>query len=195
MQVPSDHLDKLWGEYERFERGAGGTQSRANPAAARFIDEMRPRFQAARTAWTKRKSFLDRLQPTALPAVPGKSPGGSLFMDQRRLWLAFLEFEMSNTQSLDARTHRLRVNLSYQQALYPLRNCPEVCMNTTLDFVVFGRYFSNKPGSLDASAGLHSPQTVCLEPTDRHHEGFTGASAIHIACGNDLLPACVGSSF
>jgi hypothetical protein len=68
------------GRVRAIRTRGGGTQSRGKPCSRTLIDEMRPRFQAARTAWTVLQVVSDRLQPTALPAVPGKSPGGSLFM-------------------------------------------------------------------------------------------------------------------
>ena len=133
LQVPSAHLDGLWRDYERFENSAVGP-TRNPQAIKRFIDDMRPRCQAARVAWTHRNLFLDRLDFTALPYMPGRSPNSSEFEQQRDLWLEFLAYEMKNEQGLELKALQARVNLSYQQALYVLRNCPEVPCRAVLPF-------------------------------------------------------------
>lgn len=123
MQVPSADLDKLWADYERFEKSSGGPNSLA---AQRFVDEAKPRFYAAREAWAVRKKLLAALERDALPWLPGHGPPSARFVGQREAWLALLEFELANGQGLDAAALRKRVNLAFQQALQPLRGCPEV---------------------------------------------------------------------
>lgn len=123
MQVPSQHLEKIWADYERFEKSSGGPN---NLAAQRFIDDARPRFYAARDAWATRRKLLAVLERDALPWIPGESPASRRIMSQRNAWLALIEFEVANEQGLDTASHRKRVNLVFQQALQPLRGCPEV---------------------------------------------------------------------
>ena len=123
MQVPSQDLDKLWADYERFEKSSGGPNSLA---AQRFVDEAKPRFYAAREAWATRKKLLAALERDALPWLPGHGPPSARFAAQRDAWLALLEFELANGQGLDPAALRKRVNLAFQQALQPLRGCPEV---------------------------------------------------------------------
>lgn len=123
MQVPCEELETIWESYSRFEHTAAG---RNHMAATRFIDEARPRFHAAREAWAIRRTLLAPLNRDALPWTPGRSPPSAQFAEQRKAWLALLEFEAANTQGLAADVHVVRLDLACKQALQPLRACPEV---------------------------------------------------------------------
>jgi hypothetical protein len=123
LQVPSEHLDQLWADYERFETASAG---RNNLAAVRFVDEARPQYHTSKEAWAKRSILLAALDHDALPWQPGLSPPSSAFAEQRNAWQAYVDFERSNQQSLDAGLWRKRVNLAFRQALQPLAGCPEV---------------------------------------------------------------------
>jgi hypothetical protein len=123
LQVPSEHLEKIWADYERFEKSSGGPN---NLAAQRFIEDAKPRYYAARDAWANRRRLLAAIERDALPWIPGESPSHGRFTSQRNAWVALIEFELANAQGLDATAHRKRVNLVFQQALQPLRGCPEV---------------------------------------------------------------------
>ena len=121
--MPSEHLEKLWEGYERFERSSAG---RNNLAAQRFLDDARPRFYAAREAWAARRRLLRPLERDALPWLPGLSPPSARTREQRAAWLSLLEFEIANAQGIEREAHRKRVDLTFRQALQPLRGCPEV---------------------------------------------------------------------
>jgi hypothetical protein len=124
LQVPSEQLDKVWEGYERFERSTAG---RNHVASVRFIDEARPRLYAAREAWEVRRRLLKPLDRDALPWVVGHTPSSPRFVGQRRAWIALIEFEAANEQSVSAEVHHARLGLVFQQALQPLRACPEAC--------------------------------------------------------------------
>eukprot|EP00892_Ulva_mutabilis_P003821 jgi/Ulvmu1/1810/UM119_0028.1 len=122
LQVPCEQLEVLWADYERFETSSAG---RNLLAAQRFVDEARPRFQAARDAAAARASLLSALDRDALPWQPQLGPASQQFLSQLQAWRDFLEYEKSNPQGLDPTLHRKRVDLAYQQALQPLSACPE----------------------------------------------------------------------
>ena len=122
-QVPGEHLEALWPDYEHFETASAG---RNNLAAQRFIEEARPRFQAAGEAWVRRSALLAVLDRDALPEHPGLIPPTASFAAQREAWKAFIAFEKENMQNLDKALYRARVDLAYQQALQPLAACPDV---------------------------------------------------------------------
>lgn len=123
LQVPCPQLEALWMDYERFETAAAG---RNLLAAQRFVDEARPRYQAAKDASTVRTTLLSALDRDALPWQPRLGPSSQQFTSQLQAWREYLEYEKSNSQSLDPTLHRKRVDLAYEQALQPLAACPEV---------------------------------------------------------------------
>jgi len=115
----------LWADYERFETASAG---RNLLAAQRFVDEARPRYQAAKDALPARNALLLAIDRDALPWQPQLGLSSQQFVSQLQAWREFLEYEKSNPQTLDPSLHRTRVDLAYQQALQPLAACPEVCL-------------------------------------------------------------------
>ncbi|WIA36938.1 hypothetical protein OEZ86_008179 [Tetradesmus obliquus] len=132
--VPTHSLELIWKNYEAFEQqtaaaaaaGGGGSGLAAKQFSQRVVGEQRPRFQAARMAYRERKRKMEGIDPAALPVPPGK--GGPSQQEQARLWKAFLEYERSNPQRLEAGALAQRVELGYMQALMCLLHFPEALM-------------------------------------------------------------------
>lgn len=92
--------------------------------ARRFIDDQKPRYQAARQVYRDRKRLLESIEWTSLAVPPHK-----VNMDQHRqamLWQDYLQHEKSNPQRLEPSPLMQRVRLAYDQAVMYLYLYPEL---------------------------------------------------------------------
>ncbi|KAK9824661.1 hypothetical protein WJX72_012141 [[Myrmecia] bisecta] len=118
LMVPMDKLDPVWRGYEQFEMATNATLGR------RVLDDFRPKYQAARSAYWDRKKHLEVVNVKALAVPPGK--GGYGQQQQMLMWKDYLAWEQSNRQRLEGPQLTARVTLAFDQALIPLLHYPEI---------------------------------------------------------------------
>ncbi|CAG9463567.1 unnamed protein product [Pedinophyceae sp. YPF-701] len=120
LQVPHGEIDRLWSEYEAFERDAWKDPS----AARKQIDDMLPKVNHARAVYRERVRVYAKVSLNVLAVPPGASDPGDAARALR--WKEVVRWERSNTQRLEGEALRRRVVLAYEQALLGLYRHAEV---------------------------------------------------------------------
>ncbi|KAK7450527.1 mRNA 3'-end-processing protein rna14 [Stygiomarasmius scandens] len=133
-QIPLNNLERLWNDYEDFER-------KVNPAAAaaKFISVLSPAYNRAIVALrelNKQTSHLFRPASSVQPYLfPPTSPVRFLPVSPRFVlserqhagrWKAYLKWEESNPLMMDNVRLQSRISLVYQKALVMMRFFPEI---------------------------------------------------------------------
>ncbi|KAJ1926852.1 mRNA 3'-end-processing protein rna14 [Tieghemiomyces parasiticus] len=119
--IPTNHLEKIWKEYDAFENGLNRF------AAKKYLAEKSPAYMTARTAYREIRSIFDPVSksepPFSLPVPPTWSRPE---MDYLNAWKRYLAWEKTNPLRLEEAEVNHRLSYAYKQALLALRFYPEV---------------------------------------------------------------------
>ncbi|KAL0487843.1 cleavage stimulation factor subunit 3 [Acrasis kona] len=114
---PMHELDRIWRDYEQFENAT------SKATAKQTIADNQPRFK---TAWNKYKEKKNMREGLLINMLARPPCGSHKEEQQKRIWLALIEFEKRNTQRFTNEELQSRVKFIYNQALLCLYHYPEV---------------------------------------------------------------------
>lgn len=103
-------LDKLWANYEQFEKSLGNTQ-----LAQKFIAEYMPKYIRGKTTFKELQTFCNGVDHFAV-SVPLTAQNAKAQSKMAEKWRRVLEYERTNPLRLERQCLQERVSLLYQQA-------------------------------------------------------------------------------
>jgi len=111
---PHSSLDKLWANYEQFEKSHGNTQ-----LASKLLGEYMPRYWKAKNTWKELQPISAAVDysAVAVPITAKNAKQQSSLADQ---WRKLLLYERSNPIRLEPEGFQTRVIAVYQQAILVL---------------------------------------------------------------------------
>ena len=116
--VPMEQLDTVWQRYTAFEK----EQNEA--MAAKHLERLQPKVNAARAVLRDRKLLMDGIVPVNLPTPP---TGTREEAKQLGSWQRLIEYEKENPERLSAREElKSRMRNAYKHFLCSFRHFPEV---------------------------------------------------------------------
>ena len=120
LQVPMHSVDKLWTEYEQWEKTLDPNNLQM---AEQIIRDLEPKHKAARVAYKERKKLRDAVQN---PQFPGPYTGENKEKQNLKAWQELISFERSNPQKMPSEDLRKRVAFTFNQCLSYLPLYPEI---------------------------------------------------------------------
>ena len=129
VSVPTHSIDALYREYDAFEHGVSPTLAKA------LLSEVKPKVDHIRVVLKERKKKTDPLVVGGLAGPPEPSKDDKSPEGQARLWRAYIAWEKTNPQRLQANAEAgetihpqltARVALAYEQALMSLVHFPDM---------------------------------------------------------------------
>lgn len=129
--IPFDGLERSWGKYTQWEQDVNSLTAR------KFIGELSANYMKARSLyreWNNVTKGIKRVLPSRFAQCSRLTipQPGDYQVEQLRLWMEWIKWELENKLDLPDEAHHQRVDYVYKQAIQHLLFAPEIWYNYSM---------------------------------------------------------------